>query len=342
MYKAIVRVDGSNEIGMGHIFSELNIASKLQNFEVLFLSKYDEGIKKLKEFNYTVKRIPSNYDSSQELKFIKKVNDNYRADIIIADVLKDDYSDYCKKLSKISKTMIVDYFGGLEVYSDILLNWSIFEDDLIYNKQKSSTVYCLGQDYLLSKGGVGIYHDKKKEIKKEVRKVLITIGGSDRYNFTQRVVESLKNFKEVEFEIVIGSASKNKNDVLLALKENKLKYNLIENSNDLSELIYRSDVAISAGGLTCLELATIGTPFLGLGSAVWETKRLKKLEELGICKYIGNNQNFDEKNLYAEFSNLIHNFDIRNKMSINGKKFLDGKGVDRIIKVIGDVVKHEN
>ena len=48
MYKAIFRVDGSYELGMGDIVSCINLALELKDFDILFLSKYDEGIDKIK------------------------------------------------------------------------------------------------------------------------------------------------------------------------------------------------------------------------------------------------------------------------------------------------------
>ncbi len=54
----LFRVDGNNNIGMGHIFYSSNIAKKLRNFEILFISKYEEGINKIREFGYKIIKIP--------------------------------------------------------------------------------------------------------------------------------------------------------------------------------------------------------------------------------------------------------------------------------------------
>src|SRR3989344_1739613 len=110
----LFRVDGNNSIGMGHIFSSINIARKLGDFEILFISKYEEGISKIKEFEYKVKKIPEEISLEEEVKIIKGINDHFKIDIIIIDLLIENYSEYCKNMSIINKSLIIDYLGNME------------------------------------------------------------------------------------------------------------------------------------------------------------------------------------------------------------------------------------
>ncbi len=336
----LFRVDGNNSIGMGHIFSSINMAKKLENFEILFVSKYEEGISKIKEFNYKTKKIPEDISLEEEIKIIKEINKNFKIDIIIIDLLIKDYSKYCKEISKINKSLVIDYFGDIEVYSDILINFDILPENQNYIKKNRNTIYCLGPKYALLNEKVNKYHNLNKTIKDKITNVLITTGGSDPKDLTPRILDILKDFKEIKFNIVIGHAFKNKVEIKKGLDSRNINYKLIENSNNLSELMYNSDLAISTGGLTSLELSAIGTPFIGISSAVWESKRLKKMEEYGICKYIESFYGFKKENLYKIFKELINNK--REIMSSNGKRLLDGNGMDRIIERIRSVIKNGN
>ena len=337
----LFRVDGNNSIGMGHISSSINIAKELKDFEILFISKYGEGISKIKEFGYDIRKIPENISLEEEISIIKEINNNFKIDIIIIDLLIENYSEYCKNISKINKSLVVDYLGGMEVYSDILINPDILSENQNYIK-KNNTIFYLGPKYALLNGQVNKYHNLDKIIKDKITNVLITMGGSDIRDLTPKVLEILKDFKEINFNIVIGHAFKNKNKIKKVLDSNKMNYSLIENSNNLSELMYDADLAISTGGLTSFELCTIGTPFIGISAAIWESKRLKKMEEEGICKYLGNFNGFEKKNLQNIFNELVNSKKEREIMSSNSKKLLDGNGINRVVQMMRDVIKDGN
>ncbi len=342
MYKAIFRVDGSNEIGMGHIYSNINIAGRLKYFDFLFISKYDEGIDKIKEFGYKVEKIPEDSSLDEEIEFIKKTSERFNPGIIITEQVRNDYEEFCKKLSEINKSLVIDFFGRIEFYNDILINWDILPENQVYKKRNSSTTYLLGPKYVLLKENISYYHSLNKNISNEVKKILIVIGGTDVRNFTPRLIDALKEFNELELNVVIGSAYKNREEILESLKRSKLSYNLVENQNDLSKYMYNVDLAISAGGLSAFQLAAIGTPFLGISAAIWETKRLRKMQELGICKFIGGFENFKKEDLYESLKYLFDNKKEREKMSLNGKKLVDGKGIERVSKIIKEVVENGN
>ena len=339
-YKAIIRVDGSHEIGMGHIFSQITLAKKLKDFEILFVSKYEEGINKIREFDFDVEKIPSDFKLKEEIDLIKKINKRFKSRLIITDLIGEDYQTYCKELSKLNKTLVVDYFGNIEVYSNVLLNFDVVTKYQNYIKKNKNTIYCIGPRYFISKEQISFYHNLEKVIRDNVESVLITIGGGDRRNLTPRIIDALKDFKDINFNIVIGSAFKNKDKIKTGAKKNNLKYNLIENLNNLSKLIYESDLVISAGGLTSFELAAIGTPFIGFSTSMaepWEEERLKRMEELGICRYAGD-WNFKKENLNKIFKFLVNNKKERENMSVNGKRLLDGRGSDRVVKVIKELI----
>ena len=342
MYKAIFRVDGSYELGMGDIVSCINLALELKDFDILFLSKYDEGIDKIKEFGYKVEKIPEDFDLEQEIAFIKKSNERFNPNIIITEHIRQDYEEFCKRLSKINKTLVIDFFGNIEIYNDILLNWNISEENQIYTKKNLSTNYYFGPKYVLLKESFANYHNLTKSIKDKVKKVLISVGGGDVRNLTPKIIDALKEFKELELDVVVGSAFKNRNEILKTLEKNKLNYNLIETKNDLSKEIYDADLAISPGGLNAFQLSSIGTPFLAIGATAWETERLKKMQELGICKFMGNFENLKKETLCENFKYLSDNKKEREKMSLNGKKLVDGKGSIRVSEIIINKIKNGN
>jgi len=341
-YKIIIRCDGSNKLGLGDIVSMLNLAANIKYYDILFLSKFEEGINKIKESGYNVEKIPEDISLEEEISIIKKINERFKSKIIITELFRKDYQEYYKELSQITKTMVVDLFGNIEIYSDILLNWNLLVNNPEYIKKNKNTIYCLGPEYALLKEKIEKYHNSNKMIKDKVENVLITMGGADPRNLTTKILNALRNFKDIRFSIVIGSAFENKHEIKQILEKNNLNYNLIENINDLSEIMYGSDLVLCAGGLTSFELSAMGIPFIGISNIEWESDRLKEMDNLGICKYAGNWNEFNEENLQNIFKGLIIDKELRTNMRDNGKKLLDGKGVFKIANIIKRVIQNGN
>ena len=339
--KIMIRVDGSNKLGMGDVISMLNLAINLKNFQILFISKFDEGIDKIKKSGYNVERMPD-VNLDEEIEIIKKINGKFKADMIITELFRNDYQDYYRKLSYLTKTMVLDLFGGIEIYSDILVNWNLLSESHKYIKKRENTVYCLGPKYTLLKENFGNYHDKKKIINENVKNILITMGGADTRNLTPKIINALKDFKKINFNVTVGFAYKNKNEIKMVLDANNINYNLIENMDDLSKIMYDVDLVICGGGLTCFELCAIGTPFIGVSNIDWELGRLIKMKEMRICEYAGNWKDFNQKELRNIFKDLLNNKSKREEMSVNGKNLLDGKGAVKIARIIKEVIEDGN
>lgn len=340
MKRVLIRVDGSHKFGMGDIVSMINLAKELRDFEILFVSKYVEGIKKIKEFYYNIKEIPENIFYEDEIKLMKKIAEDFKPDLIVIELIIDNYGEYVKEISKISKTVVIDFFGEMDVYSDVIINWMGLDGNYKYNILNKNTKYYSGLDYIPLDEKINEYNRLSKRISDEADKILITFGGSDLRNFTLKVMNVLERFNKIEVTIVIGSAYKHKEELQEFLKNCRCKYILKENVPNIFELIFNSDLVISTGGLTAFELCAIGTPFISLAAVDHQINRLKKMDELGICKYAGDWNSFNEKNLYDLINELIHNKMKREIMTEKGKNIVDGKGVERISSVIRDIVEN--
>ena len=128
----------------------------------------------------------------------------------------------------------------------------------------------------------------------------------------------------------------------MVLDANNINYNLIENMDDLSKIMYDVDLVICGGGLTCFELCAIGTPFIGISNIDWEHDRLIKMKEMKMCEYAGDWKNFNQKELRNIFKDLLNNKSKREEMSFNSKNLLDGKGAVKIARIIKEVIEDGN
>jgi spore coat polysaccharide biosynthesis predicted glycosyltransferase SpsG len=96
----------------------------------------------------------------------------------------------------------------------------------------------------------------------------------------------------------------------------------------------KHDMAISAGGMTLLELAKCGIPCLVLGSEKQEAETAIFMEKLGFGLNLGFSKKFPKKQLIDNTNYLIENYSLRKSMNKIGIKLVDGKGAKRIAKII--------
>ena len=165
---------------------------------------------------------------------------------------------------------------------------------------------------------------------------MITTGGGDIYNIAKDIYIELSSVKkDVIYHVISGAF----NPHFLELKKMELKNkNLIvyHNVNNMSEIMKKCDVAITAGGSTIYELAAVGVPIICFSYA--ENQR-KLVEYIGsnISDYAGA-YDIDSvqtiKDISHVYINKMLNYEYRKMCSEKERKMIDGKGAIRIAKII--------
>jgi len=305
--KALFLTEGGEKIGFGHVtrcialfeaFEEKSVNSKL-------LVNGDRSI-----LGFLKHRNFQRFDWLKDEKRLFKIIANY--DFVVIDSYLAKKSLYVK-ISKLTdgKILMIDDYDRIDYPRGIVVNPSIYGDKLDYSR-KSDAVYLLGKDYIILRKE--FWDVPEKKISKEVKNVLITFGGMNKYDLANKIANFLKEKFNFKFYIINA-------------KDNRVT------AEEVLNLMLKSDVCISGGGQTINELIRVGVSTIGVCFAENQLRNLTSWEKVSVIKISGW---FNDKKLLETIEEKFNELDYesRIKMSKIGKEYLDGKGVKRILKKV--------
>lgn len=316
-----IRADGGFYIGMGHVMRMLALARELcKKNNVFFIcrvddplsNKYFSGINLIKENGFLVKEI----DENKLKEDMKKID----ADCIITDSydVDEEYFNILKENFKISGCLddenICEYFNV-----DFLINQNLYGKELKYKVNKD-TKLLLGSDYVILRDEFK-NNIKKKEISEEIKHIMLTVGGSDNKNITESIIKQFLGEKYI-LHVVIGSGFNN----IENLKKYESEHIKLHFNANMKELMDMEDVCIASCGTTIYELASCGTPIIGI--VVAENQEMLA--------------DFIETNHFAKVSEISKVIDVVKSLTYEERKnfnekliqLVDGQGIYRIVKEI--------
>jgi UDP-2,4-diacetamido-2,4,6-trideoxy-beta-L-altropyranose hydrolase len=322
-FKIFIITEGSSNIGFGHITRMLSIyqAFEERGIKAKFIINGDDSIKELlKNTDY---EIYSWVDNQEKL-----LKDIKNADIAIIDSYLAD-KDLYEKISKVVKIPVYyDDNNRLEYPCGIVINGNIYAKNLNY-PEKKCIKYLLGTEYLPLRKE--FWEVSEKDIKDEVKDIMITFGGDDLRNLTPKVIKLLnENYPDFNKYVVIGKGFRNIKEIQKIADKNTI---LIFNADakEMKEIMLKSDIAISAGGQTTYELARVGVPSIIIAVAENQLRNCKGWEEVGFAEYAGW---WEDKEIFNKILEGIENLkdkNIRILKSKLGRSFVDGQGARRLM-----------
>jgi len=315
-----IRADGGSSIGMGHIMRTLVLARELRKKHNVFYTckaddpltdKYYAGIDFIAKQGFKVVKI----DEKEIIKDLK----NIKSDCIITDSydVDEEYFNALKRIFRISGCFddekICEYYNV-----DFLINQNAYAFTFDYHVNKDTDLI-LGNKYIILREE--FRNIPAPVINKDIKDIMITVGGSDNTNITGEIINSLKN-SNFNMHVVIGPSFKHYDE----LKKNENERIRFYFNPKMSVLMTKCDIAISSCGSTLYELAACGTPTIGI---VIVDNQLMAAEYMSKSGSI----------IYSDINDLLFSieeltYEQRKVMSISGKKLVDGLGVFRIIDKI--------
>lgn len=298
-------VNAYDEIGTGHVYRCLSIASKLVFHEVLFLldENHQLGIDIVENYNYPYKI----YDGLDDLMELLR---RYSPQLVINDVL-DTSREYVSMLKNEGYFVVnfEDLGTGTEV-ADVVF-------DALYEHEVGEDKIFTGHKYYILKDE--FYFQPQKIITHNVNNVLITFGGTDPNNFTEKVLDSILSTNyEGRINVILGLGY-NGLEELIDKYESNQAIQIYRNVSNISEFMFKADLIFTSAGRTMYEICSIGVPTICLCQNERELTHVFANESNGFIN-MGLGENVERQRIIDEFINLVNNYDLRIEMN---KKMLN-------------------
>ena len=271
--KVGIYVNGNKQRGTGHVYRALELADEFYVKPDIY---YDANQTDPRVFGNTkhnlipVNGIAELFQACKEQQYNIFINDILTTSI--------DYMIGLKTVIPNAKLINFEDDGEGTVKADLVIN-ALFQEESLPQMKSGEKYYICGKTFMFY---------EPISIKNEVKRVLITFGGSDPQNYTDRLLNmvSKPEYSHYSFVVVLGRAKENVEELMTYNRFSHIE--VLYNVNNMPELMSSCDVAITSRGRTGFELALLGIPSIALAQNKREEKHGFVCNENGFS-YIGLN-----------------------------------------------------
>ncbi len=327
--KLVFRVDAGSQMGCGHAMRCLALAQAFQDAggEAVFVMRDapENILNRLKAESIAVKLVSGSNDLAETTTLARELQSEW----IVLDGYHLDGA-YQKALKSAGFLLLVidDYGSSSNYFADLILNINTPRADL-YAGRTGEAKLLLGTRYFLLRKEFSNATPVKPG--SEVRRILLSFGGSDPANVTLRAAQALLDLP-LELVVVIGPANPHLPQLQALQEKSKATLEILTNSSDMAGVMQRVDVAITAASVTCFELAHMGIPQLVVMSADNQKYAAETMAQAGACIYLGWHQDLAPEKIRQETLSLVESASRREQIRLQGQKLVDGQGARRILR----------
>lgn len=308
-------LESSHERGMGHLFRGINLYRYLERQSERSVVMINGDLHAIEVL--TRNRVPyevidyADVHSNWETLLIRK----YHVKVWLNDKLQTDRRlyEHVKENPSVVLCAIDEESDSADLL-DIHFASTIFRSDLVPGGKK---IY-RGTEYLVLNEEIRKY----QRIRTRADRVIVSLGGSDTYGVTVKVLNILKQ-KYIKADIVTGPSFEHKKELEEELTED---YHVYHDVPSLIEKFSEYDVAITGGGMTCLEAAALGIPCIIVASEDFEIITAQYMENIGCAVFAGFHEEIDaEKFDIAQLEIEEMSRAALNHVTLDGAEHIYGK-----------------
>ncbi|MFK7767059.1 MAG: UDP-2,4-diacetamido-2,4,6-trideoxy-beta-L-altropyranose hydrolase [Mariniblastus sp.] len=332
--RLLIRADVGPSVGTGHLMRTLALGQAWKQISgevTVVCGELPRGLsKRIVAEGFDVQTIKNclcdTVDGEETLSVIKSVGpdwivlDGYRFD--------DEYQSQLKTSG--AKLLVLDDYQHAQHHSaDLILNQNIYAKLEQYDNSDHSKILA-GPEFALLREEFSILATKRTAT--DARRLLVTFGGADPDNWTLKTLQTLSDLKRKRLivDCVIGACYPHGSELDQFKRTANMNLRIHRNVDRMTTLMTRVDLAITAGGSTCYELARCGIPAVVIAIADNQVPVACAMDEQGAMVSLSGES--DARGALGQTINaLLKDPDKRSEMSRLGQLLVDGRGVQRIV-----------
>ena len=376
MTEYYIRADGSGKTGAGHLMRCLTIAEALrkqlrkaksskengkgglEKERICFVSADEASAEFVRQRGYEAKVLHTDPERmEEEAPVLEELFKTPGERLFLADSYFVTPA-YLQALGKYGPVVLMDDMAEQSYPVDMIVNYNLFASPQKYRElypalddriiscigsrettaalEKRRIIGCIGSRFIpVRKQFVGCTY----QIRKSVKRVLITAGGGDEHNIAGQIAQALLNStpgEDICFGIVSGSFHPHFQK-LKAWEKECGRIRIFHDVKDMAGLMKECDLAITAGGTTVYELAALGVPFICFSYAANQEALAEYIGTHEIAGYAGKwhkDRQGTMKKIQELFSDFYKDPQKREEAHTKEIRLVDGQGADRIAQAI--------
>lgn len=300
------------------MFRALNIAHWLDEHGIryIFLINDDpRSLACLNERSIEYKTVDLwDYDSNWERAYIEK----YRISRWINDRMATDARHAAHVKNCGAKLCTIDDTGSGAAYADQNFCPMVLEgQDRLEGKEVFS-----GPAYMILNPEISLY----RRARKEKKRILVTLGGSDTYGVSVQVAEAVKGLP-YDFTVVTGYCFEHEAGLERAAADSQIQ--IVRTVPSLVEYFSHFDMAITGGGVTPFEAVASGLPCVIVANEHHEEQVGRFFAKNGCAAYLG----YYQDAAYDRLGEYLRSSDV-SAMSARALDLLKMDGLENVMAEI--------
>ena len=338
-----IRTDANSKIGIGHLMRCLALAQawRERGGNVILVSAHLSPplLDRLNSEGVLPHVMESQPGSSDDAMTTTRVALKYNAEWLVLDGYH--FSSEFRKVLKQgqSRLLVIDDLGDTDMSdADVVLNQNVYAEQTLYARCASNCRRLLGSTYTLLRREFWATPPTARSFPTVARRVLITFGGSDPDNFTQRVAVALQGIQETRLHLmfIVGAGNPHLASLHALMHELRKTHDveLLVNPPNLAEIMRSADVAISAAGATSWELAYLGVPSMLIAIAHNQEGIARRMHELGAAISLSSTSDPFNSVAVSHIRELLGSSQKRQRLSETACRLIDGRGAWRVAEAL--------
>lgn len=309
-------IEASHSRGMGHLFRALNLipALKSQLSSIFVVTNPDTVSEEILRSNGIKPIIANTYgiDTDWEESIIESI----KPDIWINDRLFTTESHVQKVRSHGISVITFDDEGPGALVSNLIF-WTHLDPPNFASSIRGHL--CHGFHYLVLNQDINLL----RRIRSSFSSLIISLGGSDTYGVAEKIFPYLDEL-DIKITICLGPNYRH------SIPEKWPKHVQVKRSvPSLVHELSDHDIAITSGGITALEAASLGLATFAIANELHEIPLCKSLDKLGCVHDLGYYKDID----FASLLPLIFSMP-KSSLSKRGYQLINPQCINNIVTKI--------
>lgn len=336
----LIRADASAAVGTGHVMRCLALAQawRHEGGDVVFaMAETTSAIaRRLEHDNFPTKMLDRAAGRSEPAEMLASVASEVHAIWLAVDGYQFSpvYQRNLKECG--SKLLWIDDSGQCMPYcADLILNQNLYAAADRYLDRSQETSLLLGPEYVLLREEFLGWNNWRRHFGGTAKRILITMGGSDSQNVTPEILRAVARAGlDIKVDVVVGGSNPHAEIIQQIASGLPCEVTVRKDVPNFAELMAGTDLAVSAAGVTCYELALLQVPMILVTLAGNQVPTAKAFAECGAAVNLGDFESSRPGGLVEAVRGLIIDSEYRRSLASKARSLVDGNGAARVCQAL--------